>query len=414
MSDLQEAIDNKTTIVCQIDNKQVHSIEVHISKNHPSWTMARYRKEYPEAPVLSAFAQHLLDQNKAKRAAQALAAGDVVATPSSKGLFHEVFGLGKVKAAMSSVGGHPIEVTLLKEHHPDTLPYMVEIDDNYVYNIDLAKKVMIGFELNMATYLWGYHGTGKTTMFEQVAGRLRRPFMRVQHTQNTEESHILGQWVVKSKEIDEHSVDSNGVKTVTKKIVTGTEFQLGPLPLAMIHGMTYCADEYDVAMPGVIAVYQPVLERKNLVIKDAPPEYRVIKPHPEFRFCATGNTNGVGDESGLYQGTLIQNAAAYSRFKITEEVEYMDAKIEEAILVSQTAVDRDDAAKVVKFANAIRDQFAKGLMSMTVSPRELISACEIGLVFGGDFLLGIKLAFLNRCSRVDKKTGVEFAQRFFG
>ena len=84
-----------------------------------------------------------------------------------------------------------------------------------------------------------------------------------------------------------------------------TVFELGPLPYAMKHGMVYCADEYDFAEPAVLSIYQSVLEGKPLIIKEADLENRVIKPHPNFRFCATGNTNGAGDSFGLYQGTRI-------------------------------------------------------------------------------------------------------------
>lgn len=184
--------------------------------------------------------------------------------------------------------------------------------------------------------------------------------------------------------------------------------------MAMIHGMIYCADEYDFAMPSVSAVYQSVLEGQALVIKDAPPEYRVIEPHPEFRFVATGNTNGVGDETGLYQGTMIQNAANYSRFPITEEVKYMDAKIEESILRQKTNIDKTSAGKIVKFANDIRRSFADGKLGMTISPRELLNGTKLAIAFGGNFTMGLQLSFANRCSRVDKKVVEELLQRIFG
>ncbi|MER9496479.1 AAA family ATPase, partial [Mesorhizobium sp. M0320] len=172
----------------------------------------------------------------------------------------------------------------------------------------------------------------------------------VQHTAHTEESHVLGQYVVRTKMAKHDVISGDGTRHEVEKPMSVTEFQLGPLPLAMIEGAVYCADEYDFAMPQVVALYQPVLEGKALVIKDAPPEYRLIKPHPEFRIVATGNTNGTGDETGLYQGTLIQNAANYSRFKITEEVTYMEPKIEETVISGQAGIERADAAKLVKIA----------------------------------------------------------------
>lgn len=390
-----EATDGK--IVCHIDNQRVHSVQAHIKQNYAeTWTVERYKEEFPDAPLLSEKAKEVIAKRQAeKKAAEAKAASvdpaqqtDLVASFAT---FHELFELGSAPAAMSATG-NPINVTVLSGHDRQAVDYLPDIDRDYVFNIDLLKKVIVGFELNMPVYLWGFHGTGKTTVLQQAAAYTKRPFMRVQHTINMQESDVLGQWTVKDN---------------------ATQFQLGPLPMAMINGWVYCADEYDFAMPSVTAVYQPVLEGQPLIIKDAPPEFRKIHPHPQFRFTATGNTNGVGDESGLYQGTLIQNAANYSRFRITEEVHYMDKEIEASILVNKCNISKSDANKVVKFANRIREMFANHEIGMTVSPRELISGCMLAAAFGGNYKLGLELAFANRLSRVDKKVVSDYLDRQF-
>lgn len=422
-------------ILCKIDNVLVHSVQQHIKQNHPDWTIEKYQATYPNEPILSATAQRILG-DAAKRKAAQLAQGvepakrpvnnsvtanfsenfGAVPAPTidtGSALFHELFELGNASAAMSS-RGTPIPVTMFSGHDTVSRDYLVETDSSYVFNIDLLKKIIIGFELNMPTYLWGFHGTGKTTILQQAAARTRRPFIRIQHTINMQESEILGQWTVVTRMMEQEEVAGDGSIVRVKRPVSSTEFQLGPLPMAMLYGWVYCADEYDYAMPNVSAVYQPVLEGQHLLIKDAPEHFRKIKPHPNFRFVATGNTNGIGDETGLYQGTLIQNAANYSRFAITAEVEYMEAKIERAILVSKTNIDDASAAKIVKFANEIRNMFRDGKISMTVSPRELIRAASLGIAYGGNWTLGIELAFANRLSRVDRKVVLEYLQRVFG
>lgn len=396
-------------IICHIDNERVHSVQAHIAKNHSDWTIERYQSEFPDEPILSETAKQLISRREAEKKAaaekqsavqtqhqqiiaEAAGAGEVASIVVEQKFFHEVFDLGNAEAAMSTKGT-PIPIEVLSGHDAQAQVYLPDVDRNYIFNIDLVKKVIVGFQLNMPIYLWGFHGTGKTTILQQASARTRRPFLRVQHTINMQESDVLGQWTVKDG---------------------STVFQLGPLPMAMINGWVYCADEYDFAMPSVTAVYQPVLEGEPLLIKDAPPHFRKIIPHPNFRFVATGNTNGVGDETGLYQGTLVQNAANYSRFKITDEVEYMDAKIEESILVSRTRIDRGNASKIVKFANEVRKMFRDGKISMTISPRELISCGQLGIAYGGNWALGMELAFANRLSRVDKKVVQEYMQRIFG
>lgn len=403
-------------IICQIDGAAVHMIQKHLKENHPSWTMERYKAEYPDAPLLSPMAMDMVMKRKAaedQKVNKPTMLKVVANNTTSKAAFHELFDLGEVDAAMSA-SKKPIEVTVLGDNdHPDVSPWKAELNADYVFNIDLTKKVILAFQLNLPCYFWGYHGTGKTTVFEQCAARTNRPFMRVQHTINTEEAHILGQYVVKNVEVEEEEIHPDGSIAKVKRLRPTTEYQLGPLPLAMIHGMVYCADEYDAAIPAVTLVYQSVLEGKPLVIKEAPPEFRVITPHPEFRIVATGNTNGQGDETGLYQGTNIQNAANYSRFPIVEEVKYMDPAIEENVLRSTTKCSKETATKVVKFAKEVRNSFADGKIGMTVSPRELINAVKLGLAFGGKFDLGLRLAFANRCSRTDKAVVEGYLDRLF-
>jgi len=386
-------------VLCHIDNVRVHSVQSHIKRNHPDWTIDRYQQEYPDASLLSETAKNALAK-KEKEMREAVAnakAGQDTLVSSGKSFtfsqapFHDVFDLGNAPAARNAKG-NPINIKMFTGHDTDSLLYMPQVDHAYVFDIDLVKKVIIGMELNLPVYLWGMHGTGKTSVLQQVAARTKRPFLRVQHTINMQESEILGQWTVRDG---------------------ATEFQLGPLPTAMINGWVYCADEYDFAMPSVTAVYQSVLEGEPLLIKDAPPALRKIIPHPEFRICATGNTNGIGDETGLYQGTLIQNAANYSRFRIVDEVKYLDPKIEETILVAKTGVPRSDAAKVVKFGNEMRRMFAEGKVDMPVSPRELIGACIIAGSLGGKFSTGLELSYANRLSRVNRRAAVEYMSRIF-
>jgi len=265
-------------------------------------------------------------------------------------------------------------------------------DGDYIHNIDLVKIILMSIEQNMPVYLWGHSGTGKTTAFEQVMAHTNRPMIRIQHTVNTEEAHILGQTVLRG----DH-----------------TPFQPGPLPMAMRFGWVYMADEYDFAVPHVLSVYQPVLEGKPLVIKEAEEEWRVVKPHPNFRFVATGNTNGAGDETGLYQGTQLQNAANYERFAVVHQVEYMDPKVETLVLQSKANLHHKDAENLVKYAGMIRDAVKRAELTAPISPRALIHAGKIGMM-RGDFQQGIAMAYTNRLSQIDREVATQLAQRVYG
>ena len=301
----------------------------------------------------------------------------------------QAFGLRKSKAALSSSGNEiMIDVASRTGEFSNMIP---DIDDNYIFQIDLLKNVLMGLEENIPTLLWGHAGTGKTSCFEQVCARTNRPYMRVQHTANTEESHIIGQILANAE---------------------GTYFEPGPLTLSMKYGFVYYADEYDYAHASILGVYQPILEGKPLIIKEAPPEWRVIKPHKNFRFVAAGNTNGSGDETGLYAGTNMGNAANYSRFGITDHVKYMPKKQEAAVVAAQGDIDLEDAKLLVEFATKIRDAFSSSQMSATIGPRELIYAAKLGLR-KGSWRRGVELAFINRMGTVDMEVASGIAQRIF-
>lgn len=376
-------------INCEICGASVHSIQLHLKNDHPEWTLEQYREKYPAAPLLSDLAKAKLAEREAvARKEETAAASAVAPAATTKRPFHEVFSLGAVKGAMNA-RGEPIPVTVLDTSFPELVP---DVDPNYVFELENLKNALMAFELDIPLYVWGHAGTGKTTLLENICARTKRPLLRVQHTINTEECHIVGQWTARGGE---------------------TIFEYGPLAMAMLNGWVYLADEYDFALPSVLAVYQPVLEGKALVIKEAPAAQRIVRPHPNFRFIATGNTNGSGDETGLYQGTNIQNAANYDRFHMVLEVKYMKAALETQILVNQAKIDKADAEKLVDFANRVRESYDGNKISSPISPRTLIAAAQIGLR-KGSYRAGISLCFANKLSKVDKEVCDGLAQRIFG
>ncbi|WP_354734611.1 MoxR family ATPase [Acinetobacter nosocomialis] len=412
-------------IVCRICGTKVHLITPHLKKSHPEITVEQYKESYPDAELYSPLALKKMEEEKAKREAaklaeeQEAAKNAVSAEPETtieketsvsstnqnvqsaltnieskptdvvvSRPFHEIFGLTGKNALSGS--GKPIPISCIENSaFPEMVP---EINDTYVWDVDELKDVMIALELNINPYVWGHKGAGKSELAEQIAARTGRPFVRIQHTSNTEEAHIVGMWTVKNGE---------------------TVFEFGPLALAMKNGWMYLADEYDFAQPSVLSVYQAVLEGKPLMIKEADKENRLIKPHPNFRFIATGNTNGSGDETGLYQGTNLQNSANYDRFGSVIYKSYMKKSDESLIIQKRVGLCEEDADKLVDFANLVRDQYAASKISDTISPRSLINAAMIGLR-RNDFKHGLKLAFSNKLSKVDKQVAEDLAQRVFG
>lgn len=392
-------------ISCAECDAECHSISLHLRDFHgpdseKPITFELYKVKHPDSPVLSQKAKARLAQRVNESKIKSVlgvkstsASGSTLKAPMAK-----LFALGNIKAAKTE-NGDDIMIDLMDQEGFEE--YIPKTDDAYVYPVDTLKSLLMAFSQNIPAYIYGHSGVGKSTIFEQICGHTRRRMIRVQHTVNTEESHIVGQWTVRKFKDPK-----------TEEFINEMAFELGPLPLAMKNGWTYLADEYDRGYPSVLSVYQAVLEGKALFIKEADAENRIIEPHPDFRFVATGNTNGSGDETGLYQATVVQDAATFERFGVVERMTYMSKRQEMEIVKSQAGVIERDAERIIDFCQSVRDGFPN-TVSLTIGPRVAINIAKIGLM-RGDFKKGVELSYANRLPETERTAAMQIAQRYFG
>jgi len=182
--------------------------------------------------------------------------------------------------------------------------YVPEIDSTYKFDRDTTLAIIYGFAFNKRVLIQGYHGTGKSTHIEQVAARLNWPCIRVNL-----DSHI--------SRIDLIGKDAIVVKD-GKQI---TEFKEGILPWSIQNPVALVFDEYDAGRPDVMFVIQRVLEKEgSFTLLD---QNKVLKQHPFFRLFATTYTIGLGDTTGLYQGTQQINQGQMDRWNIVTTLNYL-------------------------------------------------------------------------------------------
>jgi hypothetical protein len=112
-------------------------------------------------------------------------------------------------------------------------------------------------------------------------------------------------------------------------------YQEGPITTELRMGAVLLLDELDVGHANRIMALQSVLEGKGVLIKATG---ELVKPAPGFQIFATGNTKGMGSESGQFIGTQILNAALRDRFAIMLFQDYPNEETETAIL-SQYFID---------------------------------------------------------------------------
>jgi cobaltochelatase CobS len=227
------------------------------------------------------------------------------------------------------------------------LDFVPEAQPEYVFRKELMSDLLAWFKrpLGLGISLIGPTGSGKSSIIEQISARLNIPMYNLTGNKTMEFCDLIGR----------------------NFLVNGSQIYVyGPLTLAYKYGGVFLLDENDNLAPSTALALNAVAQRQPLLI---PETSELVKCNPNFRFVVTSNTGGVGDITGLYQGTERQNIAFVDRFwKV--KVGYVDAERELTILIGRRSSDGKTmipgtapkcpdfiARKMVSVANDIRAAF---------------------------------------------------------
>jgi len=277
--------------------------------------------------------------------------------------------------------------------------YVPERDEAYRFDAATTLAILAGFAHNRRVLVQGYHGTGKSTHIEQVAARLNWPCVRINLDAHVSRIDLIGRDVITLRAGEQV-----------------TEFREGILPWALQRCVALVLDEYDAGRPDVMFVLQRVLEANGkLTLLD---QSRVLQPHGAFRLFATANTVGLGDTSGLYQGTQPINQGQMDRWQIVTTLNYLPAHTEQQIVLARvpacdTPEGRELVARMVSLASLTRAAFMAGELSTVMSPRTVITWAQ-NLQLFGHTAWAFRLTFLNKCDEAERPTVAELYQRCFG
>ena len=277
--------------------------------------------------------------------------------------------------------------------------YVPEVDSNYKFDRDTTLAIISGFAHNKRVLIQGYHGTGKSTHIEQVAARINWPCVRVNL-----DSHI--------SRIDLIGKDAIVIKN-NKQV---TEFKEGILPWSIQNPFALVFDEYDAGRPDVMFIIQRVLEKEgNFTLLD---QNKILKQNLFFRMFATTNTIGLGDTTGLYQGTQQINQGQMDRWNIVTTLNYLKFDKELEIILAKsksfnTKEGKEIVSNMIKVADLTRKGFVNGDISTVMSPRTVLFWAENSEIFK-DIGYAFRVTFLNKCDDLEKTIIAEYYQRCFG
>ena len=236
------------------------------------------------------------------------------------------------------------------------------------------------------TFITGLSGNGKTMMVEQACAKLKREYVRVQITPETDEDDLIGGF----------------------RLINGeTVFSYGPVVKAMKHGAILLIDEIDRGSNKLMCL-QSVLEGKSLLLKKTG---EVVKPAAGFNVIATANTKGKGSDDGRFTAATILDDAFLERFIDTIEQTYPNAKIEKKIVMKHmekfNKVDEDFADNLITWAEIIRKTFADGGVDEVITTRRLCHIVQIYSIFND------KMKSITRgIARFDEDTKAAFADLY--
>jgi MoxR-like ATPase len=234
-------------------------------------------------------------------------------------------------------------------------------DDTFVKfgNFSDIKRI-IQSRLFYPAFITGLSGNGKTFSVEQACAHLDREFIRVNITIETDESDLIGSFLL-----------ING-ETVWKN---------GPVIEALERGAILLLDEIDLASNKILCL-QSILEGKGVFLKKIG---RFVNPTPGFNVIATANTKGKGSEDGRFIGTNVLSEAFLERFPVTFEQSYPSPAIEQKILEGVSLdlgiEDRDFCKKLCDWGDVIRKTFYEGAIDEVISTRRLVHIIRAYSIF---------------------------------
>jgi len=254
-------------------------------------------------------------------------------------------------------------------------------------------KKIIESKLFFPTYIAGMSGNGKTMMVEQACAILKREYVRVQISPETDEDDLIGGF----------------------RLINGeTVFQKGPVVKAMERGCILMIDEIDRATNKIMCL-QGVLEGKPILLKKTG---QVITPAAGFNVISTANTKGRGSDEGRYTAASIIDDAFLERFVAVVDQEYPPYATERKILLANAksfdVKDTEFIEKLVAWSNVIRKTFEAEGVDDVVSTRRLCHIIKAFSIFE-DRMAAIKMcvsrfeeetreAFLDLYTKIDEST----------
>jgi nitric oxide reductase NorQ protein len=215
--------------------------------------------------------------------------------------------------------------------------------------------LMDAIKAHQNSLLLGPRGTGKSSLANEAAKRLKREYCYVPcHTGATPEA-LIGQWIPNPQ---------GG----------GYIWMDGVLTRAVRVGKVCLLDEINSLKPEVAFAIHGLLDhRRELILTDKPDangEPEVVVAHPNFGLIAAGNP--------FYEGVRVMNEAFRDRFAVQLHLGY-HTELDVAVLRDNSAVNKLDTKQAValeQFIAKVRTSVKNKAINSDISTRAFLDLAE--------------------------------------
>jgi MoxR-like ATPase len=191
-----------------------------------------------------------------------------------------------------------------------------------------------------------------------------------------------------------------------------TKFTPAAPAVACQEGYGLLLDEADAAPSEAMYSMYRILDGKPMHIVRKGYDGKV-DIHHDFRCIGTQNTEGRGDDRGLYHGRAYQDEAFLDRWRNTIRVDYPKAEQEILILRKRTGISGPEGEDIVKTAEALRNALQKDEIMLTCTMRRTL-AVATNIAAGLIPQKAWDLAVVNRATPEDGAKITAILQRIYG
>jgi cobaltochelatase CobS len=242
---------------------------------------------------------------------------------------------------------------------PNTfIPGIPPKNPGYLFDCRTLVTALSAIRYRKNSLLSGPTGCGKSTVIQQIAARLKRPYYRIPIDGEMRRREILGGWL--------QEATPTGSKTVWHDGMLTTAYQMPSIILL---------DEFDHADVDLVVSAHEALERQSLKLVEQP--HRDIRMHPGCSITATANTRGAGDPIGIYGVKNRMSEASRNRFTYFISCNYLSISSEAKLLNAQNPnLALSTCEMIAEVASDIRAATIAGNIQTACSTRQTLDIAE--------------------------------------